>query len=125
MIVCFNENLKILMKPQERKYKFFYYFLCASISGSIASILTNPMDVIKTRLQTQSMLPGMKENIICEETVNVKYKNFKSTAIQMYRQEGAKAFIKGIVPRAMQASLSSALSWVSYEFIKHHLLHKI
>lgn len=66
----------------------------------------------------------MKENM-CEETMNVKYKNFKSAAIQMYKQEGPKAFIKGIGPRAIQASLSSALSWVSYELIKHYLLHKI
>ena len=125
MVVGFNENLKILVKPQKRKYKFLYYFFCASVSGTIASILTNPMDVIKTRLQTKNVTPGRKDTILCDDVVRVKYTNFKSTAIQIFQHEGLKGFVRGVVPRAMQASMSSALSWVSYEFIKHTLLNSI
>ena len=124
MIVCFNENLKTFVKPEKRKNKLFYYFICASISGTIESILTNPMDVLKTRLQTQNTLAGMQADIMFDDVVHVKYKNFSSTAKKMIAEEGIKSFVKGTIPRAMQASLSSALSWVSYEFIKHYFLSK-
>lgn len=121
MIVCINENLKIWVKPQKRRFKFLYYFLCASVSGIVASVFTNPMDVIKTRLQTQNVAPGIQ----CENASQIKYRNFKSTALQIFKQEGLRGFVKGMLPRAMQASMSSALSWVSYEFVKHTLLNKI
>ena len=124
MMVCFNENLKVWVKPEKRQYKFFYYFLCASISGTIASIITNPMDVVKTRLQVQSTLSGMQADI-SSETVDVKYKDLMSSVKKIFKQEGIHSFSKGMLPRAIQASMSSALSWVSYEFIKNVFLNKL
>lgn len=125
MVVCFNENLKAHIKPQKHKYKFFYYFLCASISGVIASILTNPFDVVKTRLQTQNTIAGMQADIIFEDVVHVKYTNVISTFEQIIKNEGIRGLVKGTFPRAMQASMSSALSWVSYEITKHYFLGKL
>ncbi len=124
MMVTFNENLKIWVKPQKRKYKFLSYFACASVAGTIASIITNPMDVIKTRLQTQSTSAGVEADV-CDEVINVKYRDFLSAVRTMVKEEGLKCFGRGVLPRAMQASMSSALSWVSYEFIKSFFLSKL
>lgn len=125
MVVNFNENLKTLIKPHKRNYKFFYYFICASISGVIASILTNPLDVIKTRLQTQNTVAGVEADIIFDDVVHAKYASIVSTYQQIKVKEGLGGFVKGTFPRAMQASMSSALSWVSYEIIKHYFLGKL
>lgn len=125
MVVCLNENLKTFIKPHKRNYKFFYYFICASISGIIASVLTNPLDVIKTRLQTQGMIAGIQADIIFDEVVHVKYSSMTSTFRQIMKHEGVRALYRGTLPRAMQASMSSALSWVSYEVVKHYLLRKL
>ena len=50
IVVCVNENMKILVKPQERSYSKCWYFACAGVAGAAASIVTNPLDVIKTNI---------------------------------------------------------------------------
>lgn len=52
MVVCVNENMKTLLRPMDREKPHFWYFLCASVAGGTAGVITNPLDVIKTRLQT-------------------------------------------------------------------------
>lgn len=52
--VIINENMKKIIEPKKRKFKFMSYFFCAAFAGGVSSFLTCPMDNIKTRLQTQN-----------------------------------------------------------------------
>ena len=49
-VIFMNENLKTYIRPWERQNSIFWYFLCAGFSGGVAGVLTNPLDVVKTRL---------------------------------------------------------------------------
>lgn len=60
VVVCVNENLKTFFKPWEQNKPHLWYFFCAGIAGGVAGIITNPLDVIKTRLQTQEIQPSCK-----------------------------------------------------------------
>ena len=152
--VMVNENIKKVVQPKKRKFTFLSYFFCAAIAGSIASLITCPMDNIKTKLQTQNLTSscekfesinkeasnlGSSKNISgnnsiptpktafsssfrpdCVQDNNVKYKNILSTFKFIYKEDGFfRGFFKGLTPRIINNSPSCAISWGTYELVKH------
>lgn len=80
------------------------YFVCAGIGGGIAAVLTNPLDVIKTRIQTQCL--------------NAKGFQFCKIVSNIYATEGISSFFKGSLARMTLCIPASAISWGSYETMK-------
>ena len=145
-VVCCNENLKTVIRPWERNNSYFWYFICAGTAGGLAGLVTNPLDVIKTRLQTQEVKPScpslrkmwenkkqielknlqttQKQNASNDYKLEVRsrYTDIRATASYIYRTEGLIAFTKGILPRMSINVPSTALSWGTYELVKSFLL---
>ncbi|SCL92243.1 mitochondrial carrier protein, putative [Plasmodium berghei] len=80
------------------------YFVCAGIGGGIAAVATNPLDVIKTRIQT--------------ECINSKSFNFFRIVSNIYYKEGCRSFFKGSMARMALCVPASAISWGTYETMK-------
>lgn len=62
-IVSANENIKVYAMPKDHENPFIIYFACAFMAGMVAAFVTNPMDVIKTRLQIQNNCSCLEEGI--------------------------------------------------------------
>ena len=76
-------------------------FSCAIAAGIMASSITHPFDVIKTRMQIESGQSGLKSS------VNL-----------IMNQNGIKGFSAGMTPRILRRSLMAGLAWTVFERAK-------
>lgn len=80
-------------------------FVCGAFAGILASVLTQPADVVKTRLQ---LYPH-------------QYKSNGDAVISILKINGVTGLFKGIVPRTLRRTLMAALSWTVYEQLSNEL----
>lgn len=73
-------------------------------SGFISAVLATPMDVIKTRMQSE----GGAE----------RYKGVRDCTRQVYAEGGAAAFFRGWLPRGFVVAPLFGISLMSYEIVK-------
>ncbi|PRP84811.1 hypothetical protein PROFUN_07465 [Planoprotostelium fungivorum] len=83
--------------------------LAGSVAGIIATTLTIPFDVVKTRLQTQAMLGEQG------------YKGVFHTAEMIKRQEGWRGLTRGLGARLIYIIPAAAIVFTSYEQYKRLL----
>merc|ERR1711939_676149 len=77
------------------------------ISGAMGPFSNAPIDTIKTRLQKTPAEAG--DTAIGRITMIAK---------DMFRQEGARAFYKGITPRVARVAPGQAVTFTVYEYLK-------
>jgi solute carrier family 25 protein 38 len=84
--------------------------MSGSFSGVMATVITHPFDVARTRIQLQT-----NENL---------YKGAFTTLGTIYRNEGGiRMLFKGVVPRCIKRSVQSTVTWTLYEQLSR-LLNK-
>jgi solute carrier family 25 iron transporter 28/37 len=125
ILVASNESLKIVLGMEgasrtEDRTGMVWHFVSAGVSGVVASALTQPLDVVKTRLQTQevhhhAIQPDMPAS-------DVRYVGLRSTLSSIFQEEGFRGFYRGTVPRMVFAAPSAALCWGTYEAVKSMLM---
>lgn len=82
-------------------------FTFGIVSGLIASIVTNPLDVIKTNIQVKN---------------TIRNKTLIKTAILIYKEENNPLrFFDGLVPRSLRRTLIAASTWTFYEFFMNSM----
>lgn len=89
-------NLESSMK---RSTSLSINFLSGVLAAGFATAITNPFDVVKTRLQ---LMPG-------------KYSNMITAGRRMIKEDGARSLFDGLGLRMGRKALSSALAWTLYE----------
>ncbi|KAI4833102.1 hypothetical protein KUCAC02_016020 [Chaenocephalus aceratus] len=73
-------------------------FSCGMAAGVMASLATQPADVVKTHIQV-SPSHWSTTNAIC----------------YIYREHGMAGFFRGAVPRSLRRTLMAAMAWTVYE----------
>ena len=80
-------------------------FYCGLIAGTVASIITQPADVIKTSLQ---LFP-----------TEYNHRKTGETLRSIHRQLGFRGYFSGLMPRLVRRTLIAAMSWTVYDKVSH------
>lgn len=86
--------------------------LCASGAGAIAGGITTPLDVIKTRIQTQG-----------DKNASTGYRNALHAGSVIAREEGLRGFWKGLSARVLWIMPGTAITFTTFEFLKQRFHH--
>ena len=87
-------------------------FVCGGASGAMAAVLTTPFDVAKTRQQVFFQRGFF-------HTRDQKEASTFAQLRQIWREEGAKGLMRGVVPRVGKVAPACAIMIGSYELGKH------
>ncbi|KAH7098271.1 putative succinate-fumarate transporter [Auriculariales sp. MPI-PUGE-AT-0066] len=79
------------------------------ISGAMGPFSNAPIDTIKTRLQRTAFAPDDTRSAVAR---------IASIAKDMWRQEGARSFYKGITPRVLRVAPGQAVVFAVYERVR-------
>lgn len=80
-------------------------FVAGLIGGFAATFLTQPQDVIKTRMQLKTYsINQMNQNASILKIIHY-----------IYQEEGLSGFFRGASPRFLKRCLGSAITWMIYE----------
>ena len=98
--------------------------VCDTVVQGVAAGLTTPLDVVKTRLQTQLVSGGaaaspdqcVGERYPAPDTA--RYRGLVGTFRRIIAEEGWMGLSKGARPRILFVMPSAAISWVTYEAAK-------
>lgn len=101
LYLMFYEHLKTLTPHHMKEHQpSAAHFLSGMLAGVLASLVTQPADVIKTQLQLQREGKGG---------------SVRTTAALILNKQGLAGFTTGFVPRALRRTLMAALAWTVYE----------
>ncbi|XP_065659708.1 mitochondrial substrate carrier family protein ucpB [Hydra vulgaris] len=98
------------------EYENLARFFCSGVSCISAGFITNPIDVIKIRLQLDNQLSENK-NIFYKR----KYNGFIRSAIYIFKNEGFGGLYKGVTASIMRESIYSTFRLGAYEPVKSKL----
>ncbi|KAF1332573.1 Mitoferrin-like protein, partial [Globisporangium splendens] len=137
IMVSANETFKKILNPSG-EMNISAYFASGAMAGALAGVLTNPLDVAKTRLQTQLLLvqedpsvrpraatattasfaasqSGLQKMIGGEPKMRLQYRGLFDALVQIRAQEGTTGFFRGVYPRLLVQAPSVAVSWTTFE----------
>ncbi|EDW76343.2 uncharacterized protein Dwil_GK14710 [Drosophila willistoni] len=101
----------------KRNFKYYFdleeglplRFLSSMCAGFVASVLSNPADVIKSRIMNQ---------VTDEKGQGLQYKNSLDCAMKLINQEGILSLYKGLIPCWLRLGPWSVLFWMSLEKLR-------
>jgi len=100
----------LLKLPDDAAFNPMVHSIAGAAAGGIAAACSNPLDVVKTRLQTQVRSDGKPE-----------FSGPLDCVRKLIQRDGFKGFLKGVSARVIYQAPGAACCWVAYEYMKHVL----
>jgi len=102
------ESSKLMLKENSllaNEESWQHHLVAGGIAGCIAGLISNPLDVIKTRIQTDPRCGFVKTRHIVQDII---------------QSDGYLGFLRGANARALYCMPSAALIWLTYDGLRLH-----
>ncbi|XP_072239597.1 mitochondrial glycine transporter B-like isoform X2 [Leuresthes tenuis] len=98
--VMFYSQAKRALPPEvtSAPYAPLVNFSCGVVAGIMASLATQPADVVKTHIQ-----------------ISPSHWSTADAVSYIYKEHGMRGFFRGAVPRSLRRTLMAAMAWTVYE----------
>eukprot|EP00605_Chrysophyceae_sp_TOSAG23-4_P000198 GSChrysophyteH1.ASY1.ANO1.234.1 assembled CDS len=133
IMVAVNESSRKFLSNGDKRVSVSTSMIAGALAGGVAAAFTTPLDIIKTRLQTQNLepcaTPSTARGIMSSALHNPMQlrppvRSAWQVAAQIWREEGALGFARGLAPRVLQQAPAVAVSWTAYETAKAFLTER-
>lgn len=98
-LMFYTQTKQILPEEQDPAFAPLVNFGCGVLAGVLASVVTQPADVIKTHMQLSPE----------------RYRWSGQAIAFIFKDSGILGFFRGGVPRALRRTLMAAMAWTVYE----------
>ncbi|KAG6831371.1 hypothetical protein H0H87_005301 [Tephrocybe sp. NHM501043] len=103
---CIFQIKALLPKPETQQAQLMNNFISGAIGGFAGTVLNTPFDVVKSRIQGTTRVPG----------VVPKYNWTYPALVTIMREEGPAALYKGFVPKVLRLAPGGGVLLLVVEF---------
>ena len=118
MVTVHEKSKEFFAAPDRPVYQTV--LAASSLAGFVAAAATTPLDVLKTRLQTQNLKPTCIGKTDCIK----KPLTLPQAIRSVYQNEGIAGFFRGMQPRVLAHTPAVAISWTTYEVTKDFFMRQ-
>lgn len=121
-ITCPMDNIKTRLQTQSIKSSCEKIeCITQELDKQLNASKINEFNSLNENLNKNLGATAHKDTLVAE----TKYKNIFSTMRAIHQESGfVKGFFRGLTPRILSNSPSCAISWGTYEIVKHFLNNK-
>lgn len=102
---CIFQVRQLLPKADNKRSQMLYDILAGSVGGTVGTLLNTPMDVVKSRIQNETRVPGVVS----------KY-NWAWPAVgTVLKEEGFGALYKGFLPKVLRLGPGGGILLVVFQ----------
>ena len=130
VLIAVNESMRTILSPiinsqlthtTNQSVGIVTALASGAVAGGIAAAITTPLDVIKTRLQTQQLQPCPNQSGATVHAIKDVYSNPMDVVRYIWTTERWLGFSRGMLPRILTNAPAAGISWAVYEGVKNML----
>lgn len=103
---CIHQVRAVMPRAETPQGQLFNNFVSGSVGGFVGTVLNTPFDVVKSRIQGASKVPG----------VIPKYNWTYPALVTIFREEGPAALYKGFAPKVLRLAPGGGVLLLVVEF---------
>jgi hypothetical protein len=109
---------EMAMQYQYSSVPFVQSMTAAAIGNTMSCILTNPLELVKVRMQVQRCMLDVGGTAQASQQFRYGYTSFANGLVTLVRTEGVRGLLRGVGPRAMYAVPNAAITMAIFDSVK-------